>query len=105
METGRLQNKMFKKKSMKKLEEKINRYILQGDYFNAAFTAENSGFKELEKLADKYYQMSIDFFMNKLKIRSKIGIDLFPLQEAHQDVLDRTFKMSEYSLDRYYIRN
>lgn len=68
---------MLFKKSLKKLEEEIAPHIKKGDFFYAGVIAENSGH---EKLAEEYYNISINRFKERL-------LDVLPSKECHEELI------------------
>lgn len=91
---------MWFKKSFKKVQKEINYYLNKEDYFFAGVLAENSGYKRLEKLADGYYNVA----MQKFKERNILK-HLFPTKECHQNVIDNLIYITDYSLNKHWIKN
>jgi hypothetical protein len=91
---------MFFKKSFKKVQEEINSYLNKGDYFYAGVLAENSGYKKLKKLSKEYYSLSVQRFKEKNLLKH-----LFPTEKSHKEILEHITNISEYSLNKPYIRN
>lgn len=97
--------KKLKEEYLKKMKEEINQRLKEGDYFSAGIIAENSGSKKLEKLANRYYDISVNRLINKDYFKLEGETNVFPSKECHQNVLDHLIEISEYSLDKYHIKN
>lgn len=77
---------MFNKTSFKKVEDEIKSCLNKGNYFYAGFLSENSGYRRLERLADGYYDMSIQKFREKILLNNLIKkVNSMPLEKYNKD--------------------
>jgi hypothetical protein len=94
---------MVHKISLKKLEEKIAPYLKKGEYLSAGIIAENYGFK---KLSEKHYNACAESFKEKVFIKAVIEKNnVSPSKKCHQELIDKLFKIEDFGLSRYSIKN
>ncbi|HPD82110.1 MAG TPA: hypothetical protein PK357_03360 [Candidatus Pacearchaeota archaeon] len=97
---NKIKKEFNKKKQFKEIKGEIKDCLNNGDYRFAGVIAENSGYKKLEKLAGGYYNIAIQKFKEKNILKH-----LFPTEKSHKDILEKIINISEYSLDKFYIKN
>lgn len=90
-------NRIIKKKLIK---AEIDCYIKKEDYYYAGILAENSSFKELEKLANEYYKTAINKLKENIFLKNlKEKENYIPSKGCHIDLIKKMYLIPQDWID------
>jgi hypothetical protein len=98
---------MFFKKSIKKLENEINQYLKEGDYFNAGIIAENSGYSKLKELSKTLFEISVNKAIENIYLENIKREKVIPSKICYNNItnLNTPCYYLKNNLKDYYIKN